>query len=131
MLSHGVLTWSVKSWYRKMSYLFDIRLYTTYNIILLNWSDFKRIWNQYHWTLREDDRAKKKLNHIEMKSRYNTCEKNRLNLIKIFYVIQSIFSFKGSSEYDICIIKFGSPSKRYDFEIFCFSQSWKIWVQYI
>ena len=61
MLIHSVLVWSLKSWYRAVVYLFGIRLYATYDIILLNWSDFRRKRDQYHRTLRKDDDLKKRI----------------------------------------------------------------------
>ena len=61
MLIHSFVAWSLKSWYRAVVYLFGIRLYATYDIILLNWSDFKRKRDQYHRTLRKDDDLKKRI----------------------------------------------------------------------
>ena len=123
MLTLSLLSWSLRSWYRTDVKLFGIRLYKSYDIILLGWSDFKRKWDQYQRSLIKADDMEKELNRFEMRTSHVTLTKS-LESWKIFCVID--FFYTKSSEYDICMINFGSREKRDDFESFFLSWSCQI-----
>ena len=94
MLTHSLLSWSLRSWYRTDVKLFGIRLYESYDIILLDWSDFKRKWDQVSEVVNKRWATWNKNWHLfEMRTSHVTSEKT-LESSKNFCVIHPFLKKK-------------------------------------